>query len=198
MSKTDLCDMSIAVTGSGGAGSITAGELLLSLAGKNGCFGMMRRSFGPQIRGGEAAALIRIGHRPIECMNDAFDILLALDWRNAERFAEEIALRPDSLIIADPAAGAVEDALQQALGEFFLSDQVHGWLQLPASAGRLRAAIYRTGEVLQDVPDDVGGWWLEVRIRARELEALCRGEDLDCVLRPDREPLRVAGAAQAP
>ena len=88
--------------------------------------------------------------------------------------------------------------LQQALGEFFLSDQVHGWLQLPASAGRLRAAIYRTGEVLQDVPDDVGGWWLEVRISARELEALCRGEDLDCVLRPDREPLRVAGAAQAP
>ena len=86
----------------------------------------------------------------------------------------------------------------QALGEFFLSDQVHGWLQLPASAGRLRAAIYRTGEVLQDVPDDVGGWWLEVRISARELEALCRGEDLDCVLRPDREPLRVAGAAQAP
>ena len=66
MSKTDLCDMSIAVTGSGGAGSITAGELLLSLAGKNGCFGIMRRSFGPQIRGGEAAALIRLGPRPIE------------------------------------------------------------------------------------------------------------------------------------
>ncbi len=94
--------------------------------------------------------------------------------------------------------GAGIELLQQALGEFFLSDQVHGWLQLPASAGRLRAAIYRTGEVLQDVPDDIGGWWLEVRISARELEALYRGEDLDCVLRPDREPLRVAGAAQAP
>ena len=40
-------------------------------------------------------------------MNDSFDILLALDWLNAERFAEEIKLRPDSLIIADPSAGEV-------------------------------------------------------------------------------------------
>ncbi len=112
MSKHYACDISIAITGSGGAGSITAGELLLSLAGKNGCFGMMRRSFGPQIRGGEAAAQVRISHVPVECMNDSFDLLLALDWRNAERFAEEIALHRDSLIIADPAAGEVPAAIR--------------------------------------------------------------------------------------
>jgi 2-oxoglutarate ferredoxin oxidoreductase subunit alpha len=111
MNASHACDISLAITGSGGAGAITAGELLLSLAGKNGCFGMMRRSFGPQIRGGEAAALVRIGHRPIECMNDSFDVLLALDWRNAERFADEIDLRADSLIIADPAAGPVPGAI---------------------------------------------------------------------------------------
>ena len=93
MTNTCPCDISIAITGSGGAGSITAGELLLSLAGKNRRYGMMRRSFGPQIRGGEAAALIRMGPRPIECMNDSFDIWLALDWQNADRFADEIALR---------------------------------------------------------------------------------------------------------
>jgi 2-oxoglutarate ferredoxin oxidoreductase subunit alpha len=107
MTATNSCDISLAITGSGGAGSITAGELLLSLAGKNDCFGMMRRSFGPQIRGGEAAALVRISHAPVECMNDSFDLLLALDWRNADRFAGEIALRPDSLIISDPGAGEV-------------------------------------------------------------------------------------------
>jgi 2-oxoglutarate ferredoxin oxidoreductase subunit alpha len=115
MTSEHTCDISLAITGSGGAGSITAGELLLSLAGKNGCFGMMRRSFGPQIRGGEAAALVRISHKPVECMNDSFDLLLALDWNNADRFAEEIALRPDSLIIADPAAGKIPDAFR-ALG----------------------------------------------------------------------------------
>ncbi|MFC1688734.1 2-oxoacid:acceptor oxidoreductase subunit alpha [Pseudomonadota bacterium] len=111
MNARHTCDISIAITGSGGAGSITAGELLLSLAGKNGCFGMMRRSFGPQIRGGEAAAQVRISHVPVECMNDSFDLLLALDWRNADRFAEEIALHPDSLIIADPAAGPIPAAI---------------------------------------------------------------------------------------
>jgi len=111
MNSEQSCDISIAITGSGGAGSITSGELLLSLAGKNGCFGMMRRSFGPQIRGGEAAALVRISHVPVECMNDSFDLLVALDWRNADRFAEEIALRNDSLIIADPAAGEIPEAI---------------------------------------------------------------------------------------
>jgi 2-oxoglutarate ferredoxin oxidoreductase subunit alpha len=40
-------------------------------------------------------------------MNDSFDLLVALDWNNADRFADEIALRPDSLIIADPAAGDI-------------------------------------------------------------------------------------------
>jgi len=112
MKSQHACDISLAITGSGGAGSITAGELLLSLAGKNGCFGMMRRSFGPQIRGGEAAALVRISHQTVECMNDSFDLLLALDWNNADRFAEEIALRPDSLIIADPAAGDIPEVFR--------------------------------------------------------------------------------------
>ncbi len=111
MNAAPACDISIAITGSGGAGAITAGELLLSLAGKNGCFGMVRRSFGPQIRGGEAASLLRISHKPVECMNDSFDMLLALDWRNADRFADEIALRRDSLIIADPAAGEIPAAI---------------------------------------------------------------------------------------
>lgn len=113
MKPAHSCDISLAITGSGGAGAITAGELLLSLAGNNGCFGMMRRSFGPQIRGGEAAALVRISHCPVECMNDAFDLLLALDWQNAERFADEIALRPDSLIIADPGAGEIPEAIRE-------------------------------------------------------------------------------------
>jgi 2-oxoglutarate ferredoxin oxidoreductase subunit alpha len=113
MNSTHSCDISLAITGSGGAGAITAGELLLSLAGNNGCFGMMRRSFGPQIRGGEAASLVRISHRPVECMNDSFDLLLALDWQNADRFADEIALRPDSLIIADPGVGDIPAAISE-------------------------------------------------------------------------------------
>jgi GTP-binding protein HflX len=95
-------------------------------------------------------------------------------------------------------SGAGLDLLEQALREFFLSDQVRGWLQLPAAAGRLRAALYRTGEVITDEPDRCGGWWLEVSISARELEALYRREGLDFVLYSERGGTRVAGAAQAP
>ena len=90
------------------------------------------------------------------------------------------------------------ELLEQALGEYFLRDQVQGWLQLPASAGRLRAAIYQTGRILQDVGDESGGWWLEVRISRRELEALYRRDGQQYVLYASREPVDVAGAAQAP
>jgi 2-oxoglutarate ferredoxin oxidoreductase subunit alpha len=104
-------DISVAIIGSGGVGAITVGELLLQLAGRSGWFGMMRGSFGPQIRGGEAAALLRISDQPVQCMNDSFDLMVSLDWKNAERFVEEISLHSDSLIIADPAAGKVPPAI---------------------------------------------------------------------------------------
>jgi len=96
------------------------------------------------------------------------------------------------------ASGEGIDLLEQVLGEFFLSDQIQGWLQLPAGAGRLRAAIYQTGKIIRDIPDESGGWWLEVCISERELQALYRREELDFVLHTSRGPVSVAGAAQAP
>ncbi len=90
------------------------------------------------------------------------------------------------------------ELLEQALTEFFLPDQVQGWLHLSSAAGRLRASIYQTGRVLQDVADEAGGWWLEVRISERELDTLCRREGRQCRLQASRESLAVASAAQAP
>ena len=46
--------VAIAIMGSGGAGAITAGSLLLEAAGRAGWHGLMTRSVGPQIRGGRA------------------------------------------------------------------------------------------------------------------------------------------------
>lgn len=100
-------DISIALTGSGGAGVVAAGELLLKLAAQSGYYGLMRKAYGPQIRGGESAALLRLGNHPIYCMDDTFKLLLALDWHNTERFAAEIPLDDNSLIIADPQAGDI-------------------------------------------------------------------------------------------
>ena len=60
---------------------------------------------GPQIRGGEAAALIRLANRPVECLPDRFDLLIGIDWLNANRFGAEIEIGPHSLVISDPRGG---------------------------------------------------------------------------------------------
>jgi 2-oxoglutarate/2-oxoacid ferredoxin oxidoreductase subunit alpha len=98
----DQASVSLAILGSGGAGALTTGRLLLEAAARRGLYGMMTRSVGPQIRGGEAAAFLRLSTRPVECMADRFDAVIAIDWRRADRFADEIALDAGSLLIGDP------------------------------------------------------------------------------------------------
>ncbi len=97
--------LSIALVGSGGAGVVTVGNLLLEAAAVDGSYGLMRRSAGPQIRGGESAALLHFADVPVECAGDYYDLLIALDWRHAERFLDEIPLTACSCVLYDPAAG---------------------------------------------------------------------------------------------
>jgi 2-oxoglutarate/2-oxoacid ferredoxin oxidoreductase subunit alpha len=97
---------SLALIGSGGAGVMTAGQTLLDAASAAGYFGLMTRSTGPQIRGGEAAAILRLGVEPVHCQDDRVDLLVALDWGKAERFADELVLDAHSLVVMDPDEGA--------------------------------------------------------------------------------------------
>ncbi|MES9970602.1 MAG: 2-oxoacid:acceptor oxidoreductase subunit alpha [Candidatus Thiodiazotropha sp.] len=103
---------SVAITGSGGSGAVTAGRIVLEAAARCGYQGLMTRSAGPQIRGGESAAMIRFAPGPVECMGNHYDLLVALDWLNIERFADEIPLTDKSLILCDPAAGDVPSQLR--------------------------------------------------------------------------------------
>jgi 2-oxoglutarate ferredoxin oxidoreductase subunit alpha len=82
--------VSVVLAGSGGAGVMTAGNMLLEAAAHAGYYGLMTRSSGPQIRGGEAAAMLRIACHPVECMADRFDVLAAVDWENVQRFSRAI------------------------------------------------------------------------------------------------------------
>jgi len=102
---TQTSSLSIVLTGSGGAGVMTAGQTLLDAASRAGFYGLMTRSTGPQIRGGEAAAMIRLSTRPVQSPGDRFDVLVAIDFENLQRFAAELPLGPDSLIVGDEAAG---------------------------------------------------------------------------------------------
>jgi 2-oxoglutarate ferredoxin oxidoreductase subunit alpha len=97
--------ISVALAGSGGAGVLTAGNALLEAAAQAGWYAYLSRSAGPQIRGGESVTMLRICNDRIESPDDAFDILMAIDWRNFERFAAEIPLTDNALVLGDSDAG---------------------------------------------------------------------------------------------
>ncbi|MEJ2576267.1 MAG: 2-oxoacid:acceptor oxidoreductase subunit alpha [Gammaproteobacteria bacterium] len=103
--------LSVAVTGSGGSGAVTTGLGYLEAAARAGLYGLMNRSAGPQIRGGESAAMLRLGTTPVACMDDYYDFLVGLDWLNIDRFTDEIPLNSGSRILADPDAGELPEAL---------------------------------------------------------------------------------------
>ncbi|MGE5547496.1 MAG: 2-oxoacid:acceptor oxidoreductase subunit alpha [Solirubrobacterales bacterium] len=106
--------VSLALCGSGGSGVMTAANMLVDAASAAGFYALFGRSSGPQIRGGEAAAFVRLSALPLASVDDLTDILIAIDWQNAERFAAELALGPSSLIVADPAAGEIPPALARS------------------------------------------------------------------------------------
>lgn len=112
MKNTAERSISIMIAGSGGTGAMTAGAILLDAAARAGWYGLMERSYGPQIRGGEALAIVRISNRPVVTRADTDQILIAIDWRKTERFLPEFRLTPDSLIIGDSKMGDIPHAFQ--------------------------------------------------------------------------------------
>ncbi len=111
---TKVNHVSIAIVGSGGAGVLTAGGFLLDAAAAMGWQGLLTRAVGAQIRGGEAAALIRLATHPVECLSDRFDLMIAVDWLNADRFDADIKLGPESLVIGDPRGGNPPQSVAQS------------------------------------------------------------------------------------
>ena len=113
MSRTSIA---VVFAGSGGSGAMSAGAVLLRAAAHAGYYGLMTQLFGAQVRGGESAALVQISTQPIECQPDRYDLFVALDWEKVEQFAAEIPLDETSVIIADPAAGAVPAGIAKSKG----------------------------------------------------------------------------------
>ena len=63
---------------------------------------MNTKSYGPQIRGGEAATMVRFSDRPVLSQGDSLDVLVAFNWRDFGRFAGELIVRPDTVVLHDP------------------------------------------------------------------------------------------------
>ena len=101
---------------------VTMGLLFLKAISAAGYYSLMTRSSGPQIRGGESAVMSRVGAQPVRCQDDRFQLLLALDWLNVSRFADEIPLTIQTLVLHDPAMGDVPTVVIESGVTNFLSD----------------------------------------------------------------------------
>ena len=110
-----MTTITVAVVGSGGTGVVALGDMLLQIAASRGLYGMMRKTFSPQIRGGESAAIVRLGQTEVASFDDVVDLLLVLDWNNFQRFSDEIQLNPETLIVQDDQAGAPPELVQSVL-----------------------------------------------------------------------------------
>lgn len=93
---------------------MTIGAMLLDAAARQGYYGLFSRLSGPQVRGGEAAALLRLGVAPIGGPPDHYDLLVAIDWGHVERFAAEIPMQAGSLIVGDPKMGEAPEAMTRS------------------------------------------------------------------------------------
>jgi len=96
--------VTLAISGSGGAGAISTGEMILRVAAKLGYYGILKKTFSPQIRGGEAAAIMRLCRHQVSTFDDHIHVLMALDWQNFGRFADELPISPSTVIIENSGA----------------------------------------------------------------------------------------------
>ena len=137
--------LAIAITGAGGAGVISCGELLLQAWARQGGHGLLRKAYGPQIRGGESAALLKLTESERYTAAMEYDVVVALDWGKFSRFEDEISLRHGGWVLCEPDA-ELPDAIMAAQPEV---------LRLPLA--ELTAATHPDGRVNMLVLGLLGG-----------------------------------------
>jgi 2-oxoglutarate ferredoxin oxidoreductase subunit alpha len=92
---------SLGLVGSGGDGVVLLGNLLLDIAARQGLYGVLVLSYGPQIRGGESAAVLRLSTHPVQYEGDEVDLLLCFRTSDVRRFEGHIRLHGNSRLILE-------------------------------------------------------------------------------------------------
>ena len=104
-------DLIIGIAGAGGDGVISAGESLLTAAALEGYHGMMTKSFGSQIRGGEACCRVRLATDSVLHCNGCLDVAVALNWNDFLRFGAELPIETGTIVIYESETGVTPDRL---------------------------------------------------------------------------------------
>jgi 2-oxoglutarate ferredoxin oxidoreductase subunit alpha len=104
-------ELIVGMAGSGGDGVVSTGELLLTSAALEGYHGILTKSFGPQIRGGESSCRLRLSTRPVPSSGGTLDLALALNWDDFLKFGAELPVGGRTTVIYDSATGVAPDRL---------------------------------------------------------------------------------------
>src|SRR6516165_7969682 len=104
-------DLIIGIAGAGGDGVVSAGESLITAAALEGFHGIMTKSFGSQIRGGEASCRLRLATHPVLNPNGPLDVAVALNWDDFRRFGGELPVEAATIVIYESNTGVAPDKL---------------------------------------------------------------------------------------
>jgi 2-oxoglutarate/2-oxoacid ferredoxin oxidoreductase subunit alpha len=99
--KAQTRSIGLAVVGSGGDGVVLLGNLMLKLAARSGLYGVQVLSYGPQIRGGESAAVLRLSEQSVQYEGDEVDVLLCFRASDLRRFEGHIRLAQGCRVLLD-------------------------------------------------------------------------------------------------
>lgn len=106
-----ISELVIGMAGSGGDGIVSAGDALIGAAARGGYYGLMTKSFGPQIRGGESSCRVRIATGPVHSPGGALDLAIALNWEDFLRFGAELTVASSTVVVWDSATGVTRENL---------------------------------------------------------------------------------------
>lgn len=93
--------LTLAIAGSGGDGVALLGDLLLHMAARRGLYGVLVQSYGPQIRGGESAVVLRLSEEEVSYEGDHTDLLLCFRTADLRRFRGSVKLHDDSVVVLE-------------------------------------------------------------------------------------------------
>ena len=91
--------LTMGFAGAGGDGVVMLGSLLQRLAALQGYYSQMPRYYEPQIRGGGSAVKLGIDTEMLSLPKDRLDLLLCFDWTTYIKFAPELQLSAEPVIL---------------------------------------------------------------------------------------------------
>jgi 2-oxoglutarate ferredoxin oxidoreductase subunit alpha len=104
-------DLVFGMAGSGGDGIVSAGDSLLQAAAAEGYHGIMTKSFGSQIRGGESSCRVRISTDPLLNPGGNLDVAVALNWDDFLKFGAELPVSGNTVVIYEAATNIPVDQI---------------------------------------------------------------------------------------